>query len=441
MDDFYATLSELLREDSGGAVSCLAALDFDDVDPATVSVSPMNWAWKTDWQRGGKDGAGAPMANLFNVMVALRGAPEFKHAFGFNAFTLREMLHRELPGVDPGTTPTVPREWRDQDTFILQTWLQAQGLRTVTAAMVDAGVSRLMHEWTYHPVRDWLENLRWDGVSRLETWLSRYLGTPQDPYHAQVGKWFLMTMCRRVFEPGCRADYMLVLEGPQGIEKSTLLATLTGSSRWFSDNIPDIKTKDAAEHLNGRWLIEIAEMDRFDRTESAAMKAFLSRTTERYRRAYGKRTDDEPRQCVFAGTVNHRSYLKDDTGNRRYWPVAVGKVDLSGMVRVRDQLFAEAWHLAVTLGEQYWPDLMFEDLFIQPEQDARLEADLWEPMVESFLSDKDRVLVHEVVVACVGGGSFHLSTTNRNRVTRIMESLGWKRGLRGNNGEKLWYPS
>ena len=441
MGDFYETLSGLLREDSGGAVSCLAALDFDDVDPAEVAVPPMNWAWKTGWQRGGKDSDGAPTANVFNVMLALREAPELRNTFGFNQFTLHEMLHQELPGVVLGTTPGVPRAWRDQDTVLLQYWLQGPGRRTVTAWMVDAAVNAVMHEQAYHPVRDWLEGLRWDGVSRLDTWLARYLGTPQDPYHAHVGRWFLMTMCRRVFEPGCRADYMLVLEGPQGIEKSTLLAQLVGTTAWFSDNMPDIGTKDASEHLVGRWLVEIAEMDKFDRAESAAMKAFISRTTERYRRAYAKRTGDEPRQCVFAGTVNHRSYLKDETGNRRYWPVAVGRVDLPGLCPVRDQLFAEAWHRVVTLGEQYWPDAMFEDLFIQPEQDARLEADLWEPMVESFLRDKDQVLVHEVVVACVGGGSFHLSTTNRNRVIRIMESLGWKRGPRSQGGKRHWYPA
>jgi predicted P-loop ATPase len=449
MREVRIRLDELLREDSGGT-STLAALEFDDVDDPALPTGtgtragtragagrPANW--KMLWQRGGKDGTGPPVANLFNVMLALCEAPELQDAFGFNGFTLREMLHRELPGVVPGTTPGVPREWREQDTVILQCWLQGQGLRAVTPGMVDAGVNAVMHERSYHPVRDWLERLRWDGVSRLETWLSRYLGAPQDPYHAHVGRWFLMTMCRRVFEPGCRADYMLVLEGPQGIEKSTLLATLAGAT-WFSDNIPDIGTKDASEHLVGRWLIEIAEMDQFDRAESAAMKAFLSRTTERYRRAYGHRTLSEPRQCVFAGTVNHRSYLKDDTGNRRYWPVAVGRVDLPGLCPVRDQLFAEAWHRAVTLGEQYWPDPMFEDLFIQPEQDARLEADLWEPMVGSFLRDQSRVLVHEVVVACVGGGSFHLSTANRNRVIRIMESLGWKRGPRSHGGERFWYP-
>jgi predicted P-loop ATPase len=430
-------LNELLREDSGGLTS-LAVLEFDSVDPPLgPGPSP---DWRARWQHGGKNGSGGPAANLFNVMVALRYAPDFTDAFGFNAFTRRQILRRELPGVVLGTTPGVPREWRDQDTILLQNWLQGQGLRMVTSRTVDDAVNETMHEKTYHPVRDWVESLHWDHVPRLDTWVSTYLGTPQDPYHAHVGRWWLMTMCRRVFEPGCRADYMPVLEGPQGLEKSSMLRTLAGQPEWFSDSLPDLGTKDASEHLEGRWLIEIAEMDKFDRAESALMKAFVSRTTERYRRAYGRRTQDEPRQCMFAGTVNHHSYLKDETGNRRYWPVASGQLDLAGLALVRDQLFAEAWTRAVSQNEQYWPDPLFEHLFMQPEQDQRLEADLWEPLVAEFLRSRTQALVGEVVVACTGGGSLHLNTTNRNRVSRIMETLRWRRGKRGVNGERFWYP-
>jgi len=143
---------------------------------------------------------------------------------------------------------------------------------------------------------------------------------------------------------------------------------------------------------------------------------------------------------MFAGTVNHHSYLKDETGNRRYWPVAVGQLDLAGLALVRDQLFAEAWSRAIGQNEQYWPDPVFEDLFMQPEQDQRLEADPWETLVTEFLRSKSQVLVHEVIIAVTGGGSVHLNTTNRNRVSRIMETLRWRRGRRGNNGEKFWYP-
>ncbi len=232
---------------------------------------------------------------------------------------------------------------------------------------------------------------------------------------------------------------MPVIEGPQGLEKSTALRVLAGA--WFSDQLPDINHKDVSEHIIGRWLIEIAEMDRFDRTETAAMKAFVSRTTERYRRAYAKRTADEPRQGVFAGTVNHASYLKDETGNRRYWPITAGVIDALGLALVRDQLFAEAWHRAITLSEAYWPDPVFEELFIQPEQDARLEGDPWEGPIEQHLATRTQVLVYDVIVAVTGGGSAQLNTTNRNRVVRIMETLGWRRGKRAHGGKRLWFPA
>ena len=439
MADLRGWADAVVRDDSGGLVT-LAGLEFDELAGAGPGTSSKTHgasiAWRNHWQRAGANGQGAPISNAANILVALELAPELSGSCGFDGFNLHETLLRELPGVGPGTTPGVPRAWRDVDTVILQCWLQRQGLATISTKMVDDVVGQVMHAHSYHPVRDWLEGLVWDQTKRLDTWIAKYLGAVQTPYTAHVGRWWLMTMCRRVFEPGCRADYMPVIEGAQGLEKSTALRVLAGA--WFSDQLPDINHKDVSEHIIGRWLIEIAEMDRFDRTETAAMKAFVSRTTERYRRAYAKRTADEPRQGVFAGTVNHASYLKDETGNRRYWPVTAGAIDVPGLALVRDQLFAEAWHRAVVLNEDYWPDPVFEELFIQPEQDARLEGDPWEGLIEQHLATKTQVLVHEVMVAVTGGGSAQLNTTNRNRVVRIMETLGWRRGKRGPNGERFW---
>src|SRR5581483_7104435 len=180
-----------------------------------------------------------------------------------------------------------------------------------------------------HPVKAYLHALLWDGVQRVDTWLSAYLGAEDTEYARAVGSRWLISAVARIYRPGVKADCCLILEGPQGIKKSTALRTLAGE--YFTDELADLGSKDAALQIRGVWIVEISELDSLARSEIASIKAFMSRTADRFRPPFGKRVVECPRQCVFAGTVNHTEYLRDETGARRFWPVLCGTIDIEAL--------------------------------------------------------------------------------------------------------------
>ena len=287
----------------------------------------------------------------------------------------------------------LPRPWRDADDVRAAEWLQRRELN-VTPLVVSRSVIAVAREVTVHPVRDYLNALVWDGTPRLEDWTCRYLGAPDTAFAKSVGALWMISAVARIFQPGVKADHMLILEGPQGGRKSTALKILAGED-WFTDELPDLGSKDAAMHMQGVWIIEIAELDAIGRAEVSRIKAFLTRTTDRYRPPYGRYTVEVPRQCVFAGTVNPDTYLRDETGNRRFWPVRCGTIDIAALARDRDQLWAEAV-ARFRAGAIWWldtPELLAE---AAAEQDKRYQADAWDDLISHWLTHETRTVAERV---------------------------------------------
>ncbi len=390
---------------------------------------------------------GEVRGNLANTFLPMRDDPRVSHLVCYDEMLRMTILIQPVPGsqVDGAFEP---RPIRDDDYTAVQEWLQREGLETVAGTTTRQAVEARARELAFHPVVGWLNTLEWDGKLRLGNWLTTYLGAPSTPYTNAIGCYFLTAMIARVRKPGCKCDYMMVLEGPQGARKSTACAILGGEH--FSDSLPDIRGgKDVCQHLNGKWLIEVAEMSALDKAEATALKAFITRTEERYRPSYGHAEVKEPRQCVFIGTTNKTAYLRDETGGRRFWPIAVGKIDTDALARDRDQLFAEAdaWFQD---GNAWWPDAVFEATHIAPEQSARYESDAWEDQIGTWLDDlhdyptsvrwnEKQMEEARCTVLMVARSALHMDapkigTSDQRRIIAALERLGWEQGKRTESG-------
>lgn len=331
------------------------------------------------------------------------------------------MITQALPwGSQPGP-------WRAIDDTRCTVWLQHLGCSMSSIRMVAAAVESVADERKVHPLRDFLNGLVWDGVERLDHWLADYVGAPQTIYMGTIGRKWLCAAVARIFEPGIKFDSMLVLEGPQGIGKSTILATLGGT--WFSDDFPDMHGKAAAERTVGSWIIELSELDALGRSEVSAVKAFISRRTDRYRPAYGTRVEEYPRTCIFAGSVNPNGsgYLRDSTGNRRFWPVPCTDVNVDGLREVRDQLLAEALHVW-RAGEKLYLDDEQAMQEAKAMQEERQQADPWESTIVNFLESTTQENVgFDDLYNALRLDAQHQNQGTANRISSILQREGWSR--------------
>lgn len=386
-------------------------------------------AQNTDWfDQFLLNRSGEPLPILANALTGLRNDVSLKDALSFNEMLRQPMIAR---------SKSVPV--RDEEITEIHEYLQRLALRRVSRENVQWAIFSHASKRPYHPLRDYLNGLTWDGTARLETWLHEYLGAESNTYTQTIGKLFLISMVARVFRPGCKADHMLVLEGPQGKKKSMACAILAGDE-YFSDHLPEIgQGKEVSQHLRGKWLIEISEMHAFSRAEATALKAFLSRTVERYRPPFHRIEVDEPRQCVFIGTSNKDQYLRDETGGRRFWPVRCGEIEIDKLADDRDQLLAEAVQ-ELRDGTAWWPTAEEEKL-IEPEQEERYEFDEWFDTIKANLTVS--TLTETTITEVARGLSFEklkdLGTTEQRRIAAILRKLGW-RYVRTNTSRKWVRP-
>jgi predicted P-loop ATPase len=396
-------------------------------------ANPPRAAWLNDCICDNKR---RPLPVLANALIGVRAV--WPDTIAYDEMLCAPMLMQPLQGDNDFT----PRPLTDVDVGIMQEELQHLGLKRIGKDIMHQAIDIRASERSFHPVRDYLDGLTWDGTPRIHKLFSGYLGADPGPYTVTIGRMFMISMVARIYRPGCKVDHMPVIEGPQGILKSTACRLLAGA--WFSDNLPDISEgKDVSQHLRGKWLIEVSEMHAMSRAETTKLNAFITRTHERYRPSYGRREVIEPRQCVFVGTTNRDAYLRDETGGRRYWPIKAGQINLDALTQDRDQLFAEAV-VAYRNNEHWWPDKDFERNHMMPEQEARYEGDVWEDDIKDWLNGVIDGTPHvRVTVGQIAKDALHIETprigtAEQRRIAAVLKHLEWKREKKDGTGKRWW---
>jgi len=376
---------------------------------------------------------GKPDGSAYNIALAIENAPELAGIVGFDDFEQKALLTKAPPW-QRGRFERRP--WSDADDTDLLLWLQQQGLpvRAVTTVADTARMVARRH--SFDPLADWLNRIEWDGSPRLEGWLTTYMGAEPTRLNRAIARAFLISAVARGLRPGCQVDHVLCLESPQGVGKTETVRALGGN--WTQENLPDMHTKDGVAALAGAWFVELSELAAMGRSEVEAVKSFISRRVDRYRPAYGRHLVEQPRRCVFVATTNEDQYLRDRTGNRRFWPVKCGEIDIAALREDREQLFAEAvacfkngepWHFAD-------PELLRA---AEAEQLARVEHDPWTAEIAAYMTDKSTTTTSALMqMLDIPRGKS--SGPQAKRIAGIMRELGYqdREDQSGGQREILW---
>lgn len=377
---------------------------------------------------------GGLQPQLMNAYLILKHAPEWEGVLAYNQFAERiEKL--KAPPVSDGEAGA----WVDVDASKALVWLQmVWGLGVRSSAIVDEAARMVAWDNRYHPVRQWLDALpAWDGVERLGRVMMDVFGADDNDYTRHIGKSLLVSAVARVLKPGCKVDEMVVLEGAQGLGKSTCIAELFGPA-WYLETSEAPTTKDFYVVMQGNWVVEIGEMQSFSRADINQVKMAITRRDDKYRAPYDRHGSSHPRQCIFIGTTNADTYLSDPTGARRFLPVLCRQADVSQVRFIRLELWAEALAL-FRQGFRWWD---YPKEMASAEQDARYVEDAWEEAIASYLEGKAPAArypegmdgpINEVTIMHLLQHALQMDIAKMNkpeqrRVADILRRMGWERG-------------
>jgi predicted P-loop ATPase len=389
---------------SGHTLEDFTALVGDPPSPSPPDPVSMAWTGQLD-----RTPTGRLIPNSRSLGLVLRNDPAGQ------TFRYNEFLRLVCVG---------DRAVEDAELFRLAEHVEMEYGRgcTVPIARLREAVEAVARERPFHPVRDWLSGLRWDGTARIDTLLPGYYGVRDDEYARAVGKNLLVGAVARIYDPGAKLDTMVILEGDQGVRKSSSLQTLFGDD-WTAEMKATPDNRDFEASLLGLWCVEFADLEGMGRADRNRIKMQLSTRADWIRLAYRRDPARYPRQSIFVSTANDNDYLKDPTGGRRFWPVRCGKIDLEALARDRGQLWAEAVH-RYQGGESWWevPEQA------KDEQEARYQSDSWEEIIAPWLAGRSEVTTTEILRDCLEILEIRdHSHAAQVRVGIILKRCGWER--------------
>jgi putative DNA primase/helicase len=427
-----------------------AVEDFGEPSNTPATKEDLNWISKLQISPN----TGQPLKTIDNVLIILENDPKLKGKIAYDEFANRGVVL----GVLPWDERKGPRPWATSDDSGIYHYMEkVYGISSETK--INHALTLVSHKHRFNNVKKYLESLEWDGVPRLDTLLHDYLGAEDNVYTRAVSRKSFTAAVARAMQPGVKYDYMPILVGPQGIGKSTFLRIM--GKDWFSDSLQTFEGKEACEMIQGVWINEIGELNGFSRSETNAIKQFLSRTEDIFREAYGKRTMPYPRRCVFFGTTNDSEFLRDRTGNRRFWPVKVGlfepkKSVFDDLEEEVDQIYAEAFVRWQTGEALYLTGEAAE--IAKQQQEEHQESNVKEGIIREFVErpvpvdwekrsigerrlywsgefgkvetetvERDRICAAEIWVECFNNDIKYMKKTDTREINDILASLvGWE---------------